>query len=116
MDCLAPEEDGTGLRVLGTTFFDFDNGRIVSQGETTVQPTLWGSDGYTHITGAISNIDGENAIIAGYDDFECSTGPVRLSGAVNMDNFPTIEFNCIFILFLEDDCASTEESSSSSSD
>ena len=108
VDCLkVVGGDGIGIEVIGTTFFNFDNqrGNIVSQGMTTVQPVLHGSEGFTHITGAIPQ-DGDNNVISGTRTFRNATGPVRLSGAVNMSEFngnfgDTIFFSCLFILDLK---------------
>ena len=106
-DCLSDiTEVGDGLALVGTTFFNFDDGTIVSRGLTTVQPTTHGSPNSTHITGAIS--DGSNDILSGTDEFEDATGSVRLSGAVDMSSFDATEgspitFDCIFVITLDED-------------
>ena len=98
-DCLTnlnPIE--TGVALTGTTFFFFPGGTVVSQGLTTVQPVLHGSPDFTHITGAIPQ-PGDNSVVYGDGKFKNASGPMRLSGAVNLTNFPSqITFDCIFVL------------------
>ncbi|MCG7587420.1 hypothetical protein [Photobacterium sp. OFAV2-7] len=109
-DCLSNIEDGPngGLQLVGTTFFKFPNGTIVTRGDTTVQPankpivTPEGEE-ITHITGASSD---ENAVIKTSGDFAWYRGTVRLSGMVNLTDFgggvgEPIFFDCLFILDLE---------------
>ncbi|HEV2149564.1 MAG TPA: hypothetical protein VGR37_19340 [Longimicrobiaceae bacterium] len=102
-DCLVIEgkEPNGGLRVIGTTIFDFGNGHtFTSRGLTTVQPTLHGSPDFTHITGAVPP-EGENSVIAATGRFKNLTARVRLSGAVNMSQVESenrIAFDCIFVV------------------
>ncbi|GAB3524115.1 hypothetical protein [Photobacterium alginatilyticum] len=109
-DCLSNIEDGPngGLQLVGTTFFKFPNGTIVTRGDTTVQPvnkpivTPEGEE-ITHITGASSD---ENAVIKTSGDFAWYQGTVRLSGMVNLTDFgggvgDPIFFDCLFVLNLE---------------
>ena len=50
-DCLSNiTPDGDGLRVIGTTTFNFPQGQLVTRGETTAQPLLHGANGFTHAT------------------------------------------------------------------
>ena len=87
-----------GVALTGTTFFFFPGGTVVTSGLTTVQPTLHGSAGFTHITGAIPQ-PGDNNVVYGDGKFKNASGPVRLSGAVNLTNFPDQAiFDCVFIL------------------
>ena len=89
---------GDGVALTGTTFFFFPGGTVVSQGLTTVQPVLHGSPDFTHITGAIPQ-PGDNSVVYGDGKFQNASGPVRLSGAVNLTNFPNqATFDCVFIL------------------
>jgi hypothetical protein len=89
---------GTGVALTGTTFFFFPGGTVVSQGLTTVQPLLHGSPDFTHITGAIPQ-PGDNNVVYGDGKFENASGPIRLSGAVNLTNFPgQATFDCVFVL------------------
>ncbi len=98
-DCLSNLNPiGDGVALTGTTFFFFPGGTVVSQGLTTVQPVLYGSPDVTHITGAIPQ-PGENSVVYGDGKFQNASGPVRLSGAVNLTNFPgQAIFDCVFIL------------------
>ena len=98
-DCLTDINGvGDGVALTGTTFFFFPGGTVVTRGLTTVQPTTHGSADFTHITGAIPQ-PGDNNVIYGDGKFKNASGPVRLSGAVNLTNFPAqAVFDCVFIL------------------
>ncbi|MGF1714503.1 hypothetical protein L4D08_06290 [Photobacterium chitinilyticum] len=109
-DCLSNIDNGPngGLQLVGTTFFNFPNGQIVTRGNTTVQQAnepIVTPDGekITHITGASSD---ENAVIKTSGDFAWYQGSVRLSGMVNLTDFgggvgEPIFFDCLFVLNLE---------------
>jgi hypothetical protein len=107
-DCLLvldPEKgDGDGLRVEGTTIFNFPQGTLITRGLTTVQPVLHGSEEFSHITGAIPGAS-DNSVIAGTRRFEGMIGTSRLSGSVLMEPLPDgslqITFNCLFVIDLE---------------
>ena len=103
-DCLTditPMGDGGGVALTGTTFFFFKKGTVVSQGLTTVQPILHGSPDFTHITGAIPQ-EGDNNVVYSDRKFKNVKGPVRLSGTVELGDFPnSASFDCVFILDLE---------------
>lgn len=89
-----------GFEVIGTTFFYFPGGTVVTRVTTTVQPVLHGSPDYTHITGAIPQA-GDNNVIYGDGKFKNAEGPVRLSGAVDLTNFLAtgeITIDCLFTL------------------
>lgn len=100
-DCLSNvTESGTGLALVGTAYFNFEDGTVVTRGLTSVQPKLHGSPEITHITGAIPT-EGANDILSGTGIFEGATGSVRLSGAVNMSKVTSdneITFGCVFII------------------
>jgi hypothetical protein len=100
-DCLSSisGDKVIGMALTGTTFFFFPGGTLISQGLTTVQPVLHGSPDSTHITGAIPSPDG-NDVIYGDGKFKNANGPVRLSGAVNLDMLGNgiITFDCVFII------------------
>jgi hypothetical protein len=98
-DCLTNISGvGDGVALTGTTFFFFPGGTVVSRGLTTVQPTTHGSAGFTHINGAIPQ-PGDNNVVYGDGKFKNASGTVRLSGAVNLTNFPAqAVFDCVFIL------------------
>jgi len=99
-DCLSSITAPSGIMLTGTTFFFFPGGTLVSQGLTTVQPVLHGSPDFTHITGAIPSPNG-NDVIYGDGKFKNANGPVRLSGAVNLDLLGSdgiIKFDCVFII------------------
>lgn len=105
-DCLMnvqPVGNEGGMSLTAVTFFNLPGGTIVAQGNTSVQPTTIGSPSVTHITGAIPDA-GQNSIIAGTGAFRRATGPVRLSGAVNLSRLGShgeITFDCVFIIDLD---------------
>lgn len=83
-DCLtvAPDEQTSGLEVIGTTIFDFgENDSFTSRGLTSVQPTTHGSPHFTHITGAIPP-EGENSVIEAMGRFSGLEARVRLSAGL----------------------------------
>lgn len=88
-----------GVQVVGTTTFDFGGGHtFTTQGLTSVQPTTHGSEGITHITGAIP-VPGSNGVIAGTGRFKKLAATARLSGAVNLSSFPeAATFDCLFVI------------------
>ncbi|MDH5182473.1 MAG: hypothetical protein OEX12_01165 [Gammaproteobacteria bacterium] len=96
---------GGGVALVNTTFFNLQQGTIITRTSTSVQPVLHPTitaNGQisTHITGASSD---ENAIIGGTMKFRDAVGTVRLSGMVDMSNFfgkvgDPIGFDCIFII------------------
>ena len=101
-DCLSDigGSPSDGLMLTGTTFFFFPGGNLITQGLTTVQPVLHGSADFTHITGAIPT-PSEEGVIYGDGKFKNASGPVRLSGAVNLDLLVSdglITFDCVFII------------------
>ena len=103
-DCLANITPvGGGLSLVGTTFFKLPGGTIVTQGNTTVQPTTTNVASslatFSHITGA--NGTG-NAVIGGTGRFRKASGTARLSGQVDLVSIaPGIIFDCIFIIDLD---------------
>jgi hypothetical protein len=108
-DCLSNVTPvGDGLTLVGTTTFNFNDGnQLVSRGTTTVQPVTNPDPTetpITHITGSIPNSDADN-ILSGTGKFQDTSGPVRLSGAVNMvpqiDGSLQITFDCMFVIDAE---------------
>lgn len=107
-DCLSDvTPTGTGLALVGTTYFNFPQGELVVRGKTTVQPALHptvsvSGQVMTHITGAASP---DNAVISGTRQFAGAEGTVRLSGMVDMSAFDgnagdPISFDCLFFVDL----------------
>jgi hypothetical protein len=102
-DCLsvAGPDDCGGLQVTATTVFQFDpDNSLTATGETSVQPTTFGSPDATHITGAIPST-GEENIEGGTGVYADATGTVRLSGAVNMANLESkgeATFDCLWVM------------------
>lgn len=101
-DCLADiEGDGaTGMQLTNITTFNFPDGTLVAQGRVTIQPVLDGSEGFTHITGAIPAA-GEESVVSGTGVFEGASGQVRLSGAVDMSQLESdtqLTLECIFVI------------------
>jgi len=123
LDCLSDINDIEFPRVTltDTTIFRFPrNGRLVSSGRVSIQP-LQDSDSEsapasTHITGSVPLPGTKNVITrAGTQRFKGATGSVRLSGAVNMHEFTgaegsPIDFNCLFVIQLDDGEAGDFES------
>lgn len=106
LDCLRDIEvdpDG-GITLTSNIFFTFNGSTIASEGTTTVQPLLVQSAldaGFTNGTGSIAL---GNTITFGTGEFEGATGNARLSGLVNLANFPeTAFFDCLFEIDLDGD-------------
>lgn len=115
-DCfteLVPNDDGSVV-LTNTTFFNTRSGTLISEGLVSVVPIPrlpedggtsladGGSSAMTHITGSIPSADSGDSIIGGTHRFENATGTVRLSGAVEMSEFPNeIMFNCLFVIDLD---------------
>ncbi len=113
IDCLSnieakSDDEGGGIRLVGTTFFKTPHGKLVTRGETTVQEALHdivtpNGVKMTHITGASSK---NNSVLRGTGRFKNSKGTVRLSGMVNMTDFTgsegsPITFDCLFVIDLK---------------
>jgi hypothetical protein len=109
IDCLSfVDLDGTGPKPVGTTFFRFPQGMLVSRGKNTAQPVLWDPSinpdvdpNVTLVTGAFPAPDSNN-VLSGTHEFAKARGRVRFSGAVRIhpDNV-TVTFSCIFIIDLD---------------
>lgn len=108
-DCLSEITPiGSGLGLIGTTYFRMPEGTLITRGKTTVQPVLHQTvsatgQEFTHITGAAGS---GNAIIGGDGKFASSTGTSRLSGMVSMADFggvagDPIVFDCLFVIKLD---------------
>ncbi len=95
---------GEGLEVTTYYIFAFKGGSIISRNLLTVQLVVdQGSiyAGMTHILGDHPFV-GENTIQGGTKKFSNARGNVRVSGVVNLSNFPdTIEFDDLFVITLE---------------
>lgn len=85
--------------LMDTAFFKFPGkGWIVAEADVTVSPHIAGSNPDIATTGATPT---ENDIVAGTGRFKNAKGGVRLSGLVNLNNFPDdMGFNCLFMLTL----------------
>ena len=103
LDCLdvVDFDDGGNFSINRTTIFKFPQGDLYAEGLTTVVPIFGGSSpGSTHIVGDVN--DSSQNIVFGTKAFRTSSGSVRLSGAVDLSNFPnTLGFNCIFVINLD---------------
>ncbi len=103
-DCLSNITPvGDGMALVGTTYFHFPEGTLVTRGLTTVKPTTIGSPNFTHITGAVPD-HGENGVLFGTGRFHKASGAARLSGAVNLSELGSdgkITFDCVFIIDLD---------------
>ena len=105
-DCLdmatvTPIGETAGFTIVNTTFFNFEDGTIVSRSDTTIQPANepLPSSGATHITGEIAS--GDNILSEmGTERFQGATGSTRLSGAVDMSKLGdgVLTFACIFVI------------------
>jgi hypothetical protein len=108
-DCLSDlTPTGSGVALVGTSYFHLPQGTLITRGRTSVQPVLqptvttWGQN-ITHITGASGT---DNAIIGGTKRFEGATGTVRLSGMVDLSGFAgnigdPMTFDCLFVIDLD---------------
>lgn len=102
IDCLdIVDTDGVNFSINRTTIFNFPQGELVANGLTTVVPVFGdASPESTHIVGDVD--DATQNVVSGANRFAGRTGNVRLSGAVNLANFPeTVGFNCIFVIDLD---------------
>lgn len=108
-DCLSKvTPTGTGVALVGTTYFHLPAGTLITRGKTSVQPVLQPTITprgltVTHITGAASD---QNSVIGGTGRFANASGKVRLSGMVSMANFSgnagdPIVFDCLFVVDLD---------------
>ena len=108
-DCLSMvTPTGTGVALVGTSYFHLPGGSLITRGKTSVQPVLHPTVTprgltVTHVTGAASD---KNSVIGGTGRFENTSGKVRLSGMVSMANFAgnvgdPIVFDCLFVVDLE---------------
>lgn len=108
-DCLSEVTPvGTGVQLVGTSYFRMPAGELITRGNTSVQPVLHptvspGGQEITHVTGAA---DVGNSVIGGSGRFAGASGTVRLSGMVNMAEFAgnvgdPISFDCIFVVDLD---------------
>ena len=94
---------GWNIALTGTTFFHLPGGTLVTQGLTTVRPTLQPTSQngvtYTHVTGA----NGDGGVRYGTGMFKHAFGDARLSGLVNVSRLLTdgeITFDCLFVVDL----------------
>jgi hypothetical protein len=91
---------GDGYQALGTTFFYFPGGTVVSRVYTTVQPVTHGSPDFTHVTGAVPQ-EGVDNVLYGDGKFPGAKGTVRFAGT---GDFSTcfingeIAIDCLFTL------------------
>jgi hypothetical protein len=103
IDCIdIVDFDGvSSFSVNRTTVFNFPQGQLIANGLTSVVPVFGDSSPEsTHIVGDVD--DSTQNIVDGTSAFAQRTGNVRLSGAVNLANFPnTVGFNCIFVITLD---------------
>lgn len=108
-DCLSMvTPTGTGVALVGTTYFHLPSGTLITRGKTSVQPVFHPTVTprgltVTHITGASSD---QNSIIGGTGRFAGAAGTTRLSGMVSMADFAgnvgdPIVFDCLFIVDLD---------------
>jgi hypothetical protein len=95
-----PGEPDTGYALIGTTFFHFPGGTVVSEVNTTVMPITHGSPLFSHITGAVP-LEGTNNVLYGDGKFQSATGTVRFSGGGDLSTFfddGIIYIDCLFTL------------------
>lgn len=110
-DCFSDIEpdSGGGAGFIGTSFLNFPDGTIITQGKFTAQPVLHETTTIagvpiTAITGAASE---GNTFIGGTGRYENSTGNARVSGLINGEGYAfmpgdTMYFDCIFEIQLLD--------------
>ena len=105
-DCLSDIVPfGDGVSLVGTSFFHLSKGTLITRGNTTVKPVVSSSvttpagNPITHETAAAAT---GNSILDGTRRFAGATGTVRLSGMVNLSEFPDEAFfDCLFIVDLD---------------
>jgi hypothetical protein len=104
IDCLNP--NGAGLRAL--SLFLFHGGTLVTFGQTSVNSFAAGigdaGGAVTHMTGSIPPAPGgdPSGIVGGTGRFRRASGIARVSGAVNLNDFPTtMDFDCVWILHID---------------
>ena len=97
--------DGGGMQLENTTFFNFDEGTVVSISLTTAQPVSdpLPTSGATHVTGEVSS--GDNILAEmGTGKYKGVTGSTRLSGTIDLSKFAgpgtEVTFDCIFVISL----------------
>jgi hypothetical protein len=103
LDCLSniQADESGAITLTDVTVFNIKKSVLVSVGDVTIQPNLTEDPTITHITGSFPA--GDN-IVYGTKKFEDASGSVRLSGGVDMNQFPdTIVFDCIFVVNLHED-------------
>ena len=102
LDCLSNiVVNGDTITLTDVTVFNIKKSVLVSVGDVTIQKNLTEDPTITHITGSFPA--GDN-IVYGTKKFEDASGSVRLSGGVNMEDFPnTINFDCLFVVNLHAD-------------
>ncbi|TKB50641.1 hypothetical protein FCL40_05695 [Ferrimonas sediminicola] len=107
-DCLSNITPvGSGIALVGTTFFHLPQGTLVTRGNTSVQPVVHNTvtpsgQTITHVTGAAGT---GNAILWGSKRFAGAMGTVRLSGMVDLTRFAgnpgdPMGFDCLFVIHL----------------
>ena len=110
IDCLRvmPQETG-GVALEALSIFVFPSvGSLVTFGGTSVQPFVPGtgdaSGGVTHMTGSIPA--DASGVVGGTGQFSGAQGSARVSGAVNLSNFPAeLTFDCLWVLGVTDPMA-----------
>jgi len=116
IDCLVPldgdpDSNGSGISLMALSFFVMESGTIVTQGFTSVRPFrdeippyggIGDADGsVTHMTGSIPS--DKSGVVGGTGTFADKVGAARVSGAVNLDDFPAqITFDCLWVVEVED--------------
>jgi hypothetical protein len=110
IDCLnvdlsSSTDSATALTAL--SLFVFRGGSLVTFGLTSVgafAPGIGDASGaVTNITGSIppDPAAGPSGIVGGTGRFHHASGTVRVSGAVNLNDFPnTMDFDCVWIIEL----------------
>lgn len=108
LDCLSNiVVNGDSITLTDVTVFKIKKSVLVSIGDVTIQPNLTEDPAITHITGSFPA--GDN-IVFGIKKFEDASGSVRLSGGVDMSQFPdTIVFDCLFVVDLHENNDADEE-------
>ena len=104
-DCLSNiTEEGDGLKIIGKTAFNSPEGQIATRSETTVQPLLFGQNGFAHSTGAAPPLNEGSNILSATGDFAGAavSGTARLSGLVDMSQLGEQGILRVDYLFLID--------------
>jgi hypothetical protein len=104
IDCLRVTSVEGGAQLQALSIFVFPEGSLVTLGLTSVRPFI---EGVGDAGGALTHMTGygpadELGVIGGTGAFSDATGSARVSGAVNLGDFPnSMFFDCLWVLEID---------------